>query len=162
MHISVTVPEVSDVICVYIYMCLYIYSIYLFFAPLSLYLTSVHIHINAYIHKYIYTYIQGHGENIDITFPMPDSMVAAPVLSTSGDDSTAVFGSTTKLCRFVCMYVDMHIYVYMVCVYMCVIHVYVYLGVVAAPVLSTSGDDSVTVFDSTTKLCRFVCVYVCM
>jgi len=46
------------------------------------------------------TVLEGHGENIDIVFPMPEAMVSAPSLTTSGDASTAVFGSTTKLCRW--------------------------------------------------------------
>jgi len=43
-----------------------------------------------------------HAQGIDITFPMPDSIIAAPRLQCSGDSSTAVFGNTTKLVRWQC------------------------------------------------------------
>jgi len=43
---------------------------------------------------------QGHAENVDITFPMPDSLVALPSFHTGGDVSSAVFGQTTKLLRW--------------------------------------------------------------
>jgi hypothetical protein len=43
-----------------------------------------------------------HAQGIDITFPVPDSIIAAPRLQCSGDASTAVFGNTTKLVRWQC------------------------------------------------------------
>jgi hypothetical protein len=46
------------------------------------------------------TVAEGHGENVDVTFPMPESIVAVPKLACSGDAGTAVFGQTTKLCRW--------------------------------------------------------------
>jgi len=45
---------------------------------------------------------KAHAQGIDITFPMPDSIIAAPRLQCSGDSSTAVFGNTTKLVRWQC------------------------------------------------------------
>lgn len=43
-----------------------------------------------------------HAQDIDVTFPMPDAIIAAPRLQCSGDASTAVFGNTTKLVRWQC------------------------------------------------------------
>ena len=45
---------------------------------------------------------KAHAQGIDVTFPMPDSIVAAPRLQCSGDATTAVFGNTTKLVRWQC------------------------------------------------------------
>jgi hypothetical protein len=45
---------------------------------------------------------KAHAQGIDITFPMPDSVIAAPRLQCSGDESSAVFGNTTKLVRWQC------------------------------------------------------------
>ena len=43
--------------------------------------------------------MEGHAENVDLIFPMPEAMVAAPLLTTTGEESSCVFGNTTKLCR---------------------------------------------------------------
>ena len=43
---------------------------------------------------------EGHAEDVDITFPMPEAMIAAPHLVCGDDPSTAVYGQVTKLCRW--------------------------------------------------------------
>jgi len=45
---------------------------------------------------------KAHAQSIDVTFPMPDSIIGKPRLQCAGDESTAVFGNTTKLVRWQC------------------------------------------------------------